>query len=229
MSSEPHIKIAPSILSADFGRLAEEVQEGVKAGADYIHVDIMDGHFVPNITFGWATVDVIKKAAGHVPLDLHLMISDPDRYLKDFVQAGADILTVHVEACSHIQRTLTHIRDLGGKPGVALNPGTPISSIENVLENLDLLLLMTVNPGFGGQKYISSVETKIRRASEMLKSGGYQSELEVDGGITPITAPRAVNAGATVLVAGSAVYNNEASPMVNIQKLRESILKDEAS
>ena len=229
MSSEPYIKIAPSILSADFGRLSEEVKEGVRAGADYIHVDIMDGHFVPNITFGWTMVDVIKRAAGQVPLDLHLMISSPDLYLKNFVEAGANILTVHIEACSHIQRTLTHIRNLGAKSGVALNPGTPINSIENVLGDLDLLLLMTVNPGFGGQSYISSVETKIQSARKMLKDGAYLAELEVDGGITPETAPRAVHAGATVLVAGSAVYSAKGNPTLNIQKLRESIQKGEAS
>jgi ribulose-phosphate 3-epimerase len=229
MSSEPYIKIAPSILSADFGRLTEEVQEGVRAGADYIHVDIMDGHFVPNITFGWTMVDVIKKAAGEVALDLHLMISNPDAYLKNFVESGADILTVHIEACSHIQRTLTQIRNLGAKSGVALNPGTPISSIENVLEDLDLLLLMTVNPGFGGQSYIASVETKITRARKLLKDGDYQSELEVDGGITQKTAPRAVHAGATVLVAGSAIYGSQGNPTLNIQKLRGSIQKGEAS
>ncbi|WP_071461172.1 ribulose-phosphate 3-epimerase [Bacillus massilinigeriensis] len=200
------VKIAPSILSADFSRLGEEIQDVERGGADLIHVDVMDGHFVPNITIGPLIVEAIRPVT-KLPLDVHLMIENPDSYIEAFAKAGADYITVHVEACKHLHRTIQLIKSNGVRAGVVLNPATPVSSIVHVLEDLDMVLLMSVNPGFGGQKFIPSVLGKIREVKEMAESIGAEIEIEVDGGVNKETAPLCIEAGATMLVAGSAVYN----------------------
>ncbi|PEZ05384.1 ribulose-phosphate 3-epimerase [Bacillus sp. AFS018417] len=202
------IKIAPSILSADFSRLGEEIKDVEKGGADYIHVDVMDGHFVPNITIGPLIVEAIRPITS-LPLDVHLMIENPDQYIPAFAKAGADIITVHVEACPHLHRTIQLIKSQGIKAGVVLNPHTPVSMIEHVLEDTDMVLLMTVNPGFGGQKFIHSVLQKIKQVADMVRERNLQVEIEVDGGVNVETAKLCVEAGANVLVAGSAVYNQK--------------------
>ena len=201
------LKIAPSILSADFGRLAEEVQAVERAGADWIHVDVMDGRFVPNITIGPVVVAAVRKAT-KLPIDVHLMIVEPERYVDDFAHAGADILSVHVETSNHLARTLQHIRSLGKKAGVVLNPHTPPDSVEYVLERADLILVMSVNPGFGGQAFMPEVLPKLRAIRKMIDARGLDIELEVDGGVAPGTAAKVVEAGARVLVAGSAIYGH---------------------
>ncbi len=223
MSNRPSIKIAPSILSSDFARLGEQVAEATAAGADYIHVDVMDGHFVPNITIGAPVVAALHKRT-NTPLDVHLMIETPERYLADFAKAGADILCVHVEACPHIHRTIQMIKELGIKAGVALNPGTPLTSIEHVLVDIDLALIMTVNPGFGGQSFIEHMLSKIASLRRQLDNAGLPLELEVDGGITPETAPRVVAAGARVLVAGSAVFSAKHTVAAGISAIRNSVV-----
>ncbi|CCF14831.1 ribulose-phosphate 3-epimerase [Brevibacillus laterosporus GI-9] len=201
------VKIAPSILSADFARLGEEIKDVERGGADWIHVDVMDGHFVPNITIGPLIVDAIRPVT-QLPLDVHLMIEEPDRYIAQFAKSGADYITVHQEACRHLHRTIHHIKEQGVKAGVVLNPATPISTIEHVLEDLDLVLLMTVNPGFGGQKFIHSILPKIRDLRHLLNERGLSHvDIEIDGGVNAQTARLCEDAGATVLVAGSAVYN----------------------
>ena len=202
------ILIAPSILSADFSRLGEEIEAVVKGGADVIHVDVMDGHFVPNITIGPLVVKAARKVTDK-PLDVHLMISDADSYIDQFIDAGADWITVHVEACTHLQRTLSYIRQQGLLAGAVLNPATPLESLEFVLDDLDLVMLMTVNPGFGGQSFIPATLEKIRRLKAMIDSRGLEVGIEVDGGIGPQTIAAASAAGANIFVAGSAVYTSE--------------------
>jgi ribulose-phosphate 3-epimerase len=199
--------IAPSILSADFSRLGEEIIAVEEAGADWIHLDVMDGHFVPNLTIGPGVVASLRKTTG-LPFDVHLMISDPDRYIDAFAAAGSDYITVHAEAATHLHRTITYIRGKGKKAGVALNPATPLSHIEPVLTDLDLLLIMTVNPGFGGQKFISSMIAKIRAAKELIASQAPQVLLEVDGGITAGNIGAVAAAGAAAFVAGAAVFGS---------------------
>lgn len=201
------IVVAPSILSADFGRLAEEVRAAERAGADWIHVDVMDGRFVPNITIGPLVVKAIR-AATELPLDVHLMIVEPEKYLEDFARAGADALTVHVETCPHLHRTLQHIRQLGKRAGVALNPSTHESQVAYVLDAADLVLVMSVNPGFGGQAFIPEVVPKVRAIRRMIDASGRPIDLEIDGGIAPDTASVATEAGARALVAGSAVFKS---------------------
>jgi ribulose-phosphate 3-epimerase len=205
-SSPPTVKIAPSILSADFARLGEEVQAIDDAGCDYIHIDVMDGHFVPNLTIGPLVVRAIRPYTNK-PFDVHLMIDPAQPYLSEFAAAGADIITVHAEADVHLDRSLQVIRSLGKKAGVSLNPATPVSAIEHVLDRLDLILVMSVNPGFGGQSFIEAQLEKIRQVRRMI--GDRPIELEVDGGVNAHTAPAAVAAGADVLVAGSAVFQDD--------------------
>ena len=199
------IKLAPSILSADFARLGEAVEEAHAAGADRVHVDVMDGHFVPNITIGPVVVQSLRRAT-QLPLECHLMIEDPDRFAPEFAAAGADTITVHPEGARHLHRTIHRIKELGKRAGVALNPATSEAAIGEVLADLDLVLVMTVNPGFGGQKFIESTLPKLRRIRDMIDAINPKCELEVDGGIDERTAPMVVSAGARVLVAGSAVF-----------------------
>jgi ribulose-phosphate 3-epimerase len=202
------VKIAPSILSADFARLGEEIKDVERGGADYIHVDVMDGHFVPNITIGPLIVEAIRPVT-KLPLDVHLMIENPNQYVEAFAHAGADYITVHVEACRHLHRTIQLIKSTGVKAGVVLNPATPVDSLKHIIEDVDMVLLMSVNPGFGGQKFISSVLPKIRQVKELADSLNPELEIEVDGGVNEETAKLCVEAGANVLVAGSAVFNKE--------------------
>jgi len=204
-STSSLVKIAPSILSADFGKLAEEVAAVERGGADWIHVDVMDGRFVPNITIGPVVVRAVRKAT-RLPVDVHLMIVEPERYIDDFAEAGADVISVHVEPSYHLSRTLQQIRKLGKKAGVVLNPHTPPEAVTYVLELCDLVLVMSVNPGFGGQAFMPEVLPKLRAIRKMIDTRGLDVALEVDGGVAPGTARRVVEAGARVLVAGSAVY-----------------------
>ncbi|MEL5987008.1 ribulose-phosphate 3-epimerase [Kurthia gibsonii] len=213
------IKIAPSLLAADFAKLGEEVREVEAAGATLLHIDVMDGHFVPNISFGSLVMDAIKPYT-NLPLDVHLMIENPDQYIEQFAKAGAEYITVHVEACRHLHRTIQLIRSYGVKPGVVLNPHTPIETIKHVLEDIDLVLLMTVNPGFGGQKFIDSVVPKIAELSYMIKQRNLEIEIEIDGGITAETIVPCAEAGATIFVAGSAIFGKE-----DRQTALQSILK----
>jgi ribulose-phosphate 3-epimerase len=200
-------KIAPSILSADFSRLGDEVRAVTAAGADYIHVDVMDGHFVPNITIGPLVVEAVRKVTD-LPLDVHLMIADPDRYIPDFAAAGSDIIVVHAEATNHLHRTVQLIKSLGKRAGVSLNPATPLQALDYILPDLDLVLLMTVNPGFGGQSFIEACMPKIHTLRAMLDDRGCEAELEVDGGVKTSNIAAIAHAGADVFVAGSAVFGS---------------------
>ena len=216
--STPKILIAPSILSADFSRLGEEVKNVSAAGADWIHVDVMDGHFVPNITIGPLVVEALKKI-NPPPLDVHLMISEPEKYIEQFVKAGADYVSVHQEASVHLHKNLAQIRELGAKVGVVLNPATPIETLEHVLPMVDLVLLMSVNPGFGGQKFIPAVLEKCKNLAKIRSDKKLHFLIEVDGGVNEQTAPELIRAGVDVLVAGNAIFKTS-DYKTAIQKIR---------
>jgi ribulose-phosphate 3-epimerase len=201
-------KIAPSILSSDFTILGDEVKAVEDAGADYIHIDVMDGHFVPNITIGPLIVEAVKRVT-NLPLDVHLMISNPDQYISDFTSAGSDILTIHAEAVNHLHRSIQYIRDSGARPAVSLNPATPLSVLDYILDDLDMVLIMSVNPGFGGQAFIPAVIPKIEKLRGMITNRGIDVEIEVDGGISPDTISSVSKAGADVFVAGSAIFHSK--------------------
>ena len=218
-----HIQIAPSLLTADFGHLVDEVKLAEEGGADLLHLDVMDGQFVPNISFGSLVIDSIRNATS-LPLNIHLMIEEPDRFLEDFIKSDTDQIIVHAEACAHLDRTVSRIKDLGAAVGVALNPSTPLSAIEDVADMLDIIMIMTVNPGFGGQSFIDRMIDKIERADSLIKSKGLKAKIEVDGGIkADHTASDCVKAGAEILVAGSAVYNKEDTVKNSIAKLRGAL------
>ncbi len=216
------VKLAPSILSADFAKLGEEVKEVTQAGADYIHVDVMDGHFVPNITIGPLVVEALRPITS-IDLDVHLMIEKPERYIQEFADAGASIITVHYEASVHLHRTIQLIKSHGVKAGVAINPSTPVTMLEPILDEIDLALVMTVNPGFGGQSLIESTLGKVEQLATWKSSRGYRYEIEVDGGVNAETAKLCTDAGAEVLVAGSAIFNKD-NRSEAIKALRQSIL-----
>src|SRR5438270_1023319 len=217
------IEIVPSILSADFARLGEQVQEAEKAGADRIQVDVMDGHYVPNITVGPMVIEALRPYTS-LPIEAHLMIERPELYIPQFAQAGADYIIVHVETCPHLHRTIQQIRDEGKKAAVALNPSTPLVALEEIVSYVDMVLVMTVNPGFGGQEFIHSMLSKIRRLRSLLDTQNLDCDIEVDGGIHEQTAPLVVEAGANVLVAGSAVYDAPDGVAAAIKRLREGVL-----
>ena len=222
MEAKPRVKLAPSILSADFARLGEQVTAAAKAGADYIHVDVMDGQFVPPITIGAPVVAALRQWTD-LPLDVHLMIETPEKQISQFADAGADIITVHVEACPRLQQIVQEIKGLGVKAGVSLNPETPLSAIIEILPDLDLVLVMTVNPGYGGQPFIESTLEKIADLRVELDEKGLAAELEVDGGINAQTAPKVVKAGARVLVAGAAVFASGQTVERALKELRASL------
>jgi len=223
VGTKPEVKLAPSILSADFARLGEQVAEAANAGADYIHVDVMDGQFVPPITIGAPVVAAIRPWTG-LPLDVHLMINTPERQIAQFAHAGADIITVHIETCPDIKQVVQSIKDLGVKAGVSLNPGTPVNAVSAILPEIDLLLVMTVNPGYGGQPFIEATLDKIAVLRAELDEKGLPAELEVDGGINTEVVPRVVKAGARVLVAGAAVFGSGRTVAQALRELRASLL-----
>ncbi|PKR78575.1 ribulose-phosphate 3-epimerase [Halalkalibacillus sediminis] len=214
------VKIAPSILSADFSKLGDEIKE-VETSVDYIHVDVMDGHFVPNITIGPLIVDAVRPLTD-LPLDVHLMIENPENYISAFAKAGADIISVHQETCPHLHRVIQQIKNEGVKAGVVINPSTPVQAIEPILQDIDLVLVMTVNPGFGGQKFIQSGVGKIEELNRLREMNGFTYEIEVDGGVNEETIKTCVDAGADVLVAGSAIFN-QSDRQAAVQKLRNSL------
>jgi len=216
------VKLAPSILSADFARLAEQVAEAASAGADYIHIDVMDGHFVPNISIGIPIVASLRPQT-NLPLDVHLMIQHPEQYISQFADSGADIITVHVEACSSLHRLIHSIKELNVKAGIALNPATTLTSIEEILPYLDLVLIMSVEPGYGGQNFIQSSLDKISRLRKMLDNKKLNAELEVDGGITVDNAPGIVKAGANVLAIGSSIFNAKKGISQTMQMFRKAV------
>ncbi len=213
------ITVAPSILSADFANLAQEIARVEMGGADLLHIDIMDGHFVPNITLGPPVVSSIRKVT-KLPLDAHLMIEEPDRYIGDFVRAGANWISVHVEADAHLNRTINHVQELGARAGVALNPGTPLGALEEILAEVDFVLVMSVNPGFGGQQFIPSSLHKIRKLRQFIASNGYRAQIEVDGGIGSNNLQAVLAAGAEIIVAGSAIFNTSTDVTENIREFK---------
>ena len=214
--------VVPSILSADFGRLGEQVTEAQAGGADRLQIDVMDGRFVPNITVGPLVVEAVRRATT-LPLEAHLMIVEPERYVADFAQAGADVIIVHQEVSPHLHRTIEQIKRLGKRAGVAINPATPLADLQEILNDVDLVLCMTVDPGFGGQRFITGVLSKIARLRAMVEQHGARCDLEVDGGINSETAPLVVNAGANVLVAGSSIYGDPNGAAAGIKRLRQSL------
>jgi len=215
------IRISPSILSADFTRLAEEVRLAEEAGADMLHIDVMDGHFVPNITIGPAVVEALRKKTG-LTLDVHLMIENPDQYLTDFINAGSDIVTVHVEAAVHLHRTVQSIREKGIRAGVSINPATPVSMLEDIIQDCDLVLIMSVNPGFGGQEFIPHALNKIRQTKKMINDRGLGTQIEVDGGVKPDNAREVAEAGADILVMGSAFFRS-GDYKATMEKIRRAL------
>lgn len=210
--------LSPSILAADFSRLGEQIRQADEAGADYIHIDVMDGMFVPSISLGMPVISSIRGVTGKT-FDVHLMVQDPERYLEEFAKCGADLITVHAEACRHLDRTLHQIKELGLKAGVALNPATPLNALDYVLDKIDMVLIMTVNPGFGGQKFIESSLDKIRTLRGRIEREGFSTDIQVDGGINEKTLPMVLEAGANVIVAGSAVFGGDISK--NVHTLKE--------
>jgi ribulose-phosphate 3-epimerase len=222
--SKGAVKLAPSILAADFARLGEQVKEAERAGADRIHVDVMDGHFVPNISIGAVVVQSLRPIT-RLHLETHLMISDPDLYLEEFAEAGSDSLLVHWEGNNNLHRTVQRIKALGKRPGIVINPATPASALEEILQDVDQVLVMTVNPGFGGQHFIATTVPKIRRMRQMIEQVKPGCDLEVDGGIDPKTAPLTVEAGANVLVAGSAIFNAKEGIAAAMQRLQAAVEK----
>lgn len=217
------IKLAPSILSADFSRLAESVREVEEAGCEYLHIDVMDGHFVPNLTFGPVVIKSIRKKSEMV-FDCHLMIENADLYLEEFAKAGADIITVHQEACTHLHRTIHRIKELGCKAGVSLNPATDLSTLEYILPDIDMVLIMSVNPGFGGQSFIPQSIQKIKRLKENIEEKGYKIDIQVDGGVTVQNIAEIVDAGANILVAGSSIFGKE-DVGVAVRELRAAVVR----
>ena len=223
MTAEARILIAPSILAADFANLGRQVQEVTEAGADLIHVDVMDGRFVPNISFGEVVVDAVRRYT-NLPLNIHLMIEEPGNLMSSFLKSATDQVIVHAEACTHLHRTVFQVKEQGGQVGVALNPGTPVSAVEEVLPFLDIVLVMTVNPGFGGQSFIPSALDKVRRLSEIIRAKGYGTRVEVDGGVkADQTAQDSVRAGASILVAGTAIYNRDEPVQAAMEKMRNCL------
>ncbi len=220
--NQHNIRIAPSILAADFARLGEQVREAESAGADLIHIDVMDGSFVPNITMGPLVVEAVRRVT-KLPLDVHLMIVKPEHHLEAFAEAGADSLSVHIEATPHLHRALQIIRKLGCRVGVAVNPHTSASTLSEIMHMLDFVLVMTVNPGFGGQEFLAETMPKVSQLRELAEETGRQIDIEVDGGINPTTAPLVVNAGANVLIAGTAVFSEKHSIQQGIDALRQSL------
>lgn len=218
------IKFAPSVLSADFTRLGEHIREAADAGAHMIHFDVMDGHFVPNITFGPMVIKWARSCTD-LPFETHLMITNPENYVEEFVKAGSDIVLVHPEVCPHLHRVLQQIRAAGAKAGVALNPSTPLESIQYVLDEIDAILIMTVNPGFGGQEFIPEMLKKISRTASIIQQTGREIALGVDGGVNPLTAPKVVEAGANVLIAGSNVFAGEGTVAENLATLAASLVR----